>query len=38
MPWLHIKLRQNGVTKRLSSDASAIGDKENSAVGHGFMI
>jgi hypothetical protein len=32
-----LTLIQNGIAKSLGSDASAIGDEEDSAVGHGSL-
>jgi hypothetical protein len=34
MPGLHFELRQDGIAKGFGGDAGAIGDEENSAVGH----
>ncbi len=35
MARLRVKLRKNGIAKGLGSDACAIGDEEDGAVGHG---
>jgi hypothetical protein len=37
MPWLEFKLGQNGISKGLSRDASAVGYKKYTSMGHGLL-